>query len=259
MEIYVPYEFSICSERRGSEVYEMFHLVKKKMKSKLLHTRSLAEIYAVLVPNNSIDFNEKHYQRFQRYAALDDLYIQTLIDFSLRAHKAFSRWPALASPCHKLYELNLLTLCAREVNLGVMRYLPNGVYSDIHHHLWSQLHVLFIRRLNDSLTEKQLFDGVCNIEDVFGRKPLRAYVVDILSRMKVATEQGDIASVYKPLQTDAKVFALFFMAHLFEDVLLDYISALEEMTFHQVKSLLSNNENLAQLHYDAFFNNTVPG
>ena len=257
MEIYVPYEFSICSERRGSEVYEMFHLVKKKKKSKLLHTKSLAEIYAVLVPNNSIDFNEKHYQRFQRYAALDDLYIQTLIDFSLRAHKAFSRWPALASPCHKLYELNLLTLCARAVNMGVMRYLPNGVYSDIHHNLWSQIHEVFIRGINESLSEKHLLDGVCNIEDVLGRKPLRANVVDVLSRMIKATEQGDIVSIYKPLHTDSKVFALFFMAHIFEDVLLEFISGLDEMTFHQAKSLLRNNENLAQIHYDAFFNNTA--
>ena len=142
--------------------------------------------------------------------------------------------------------------------MGVMRYLPNGVYSDIHHHLWSQIHELFIRGLKDSLTEKQLLDGVCNIEDVLGRKPLGTYGVDILSRMIVATEQVDFASVYKPVQTDSKVFALFFIAQIFEDVLLDFISALEEMTFHQAKSLLCNNENLAQLHYDAFFSNTVP-
>ena len=258
MEIYVPHEFSICSERRGYEVYEMFHLVKKQKKSKFLHTRYLADIYARLVPNNTIDFDDKCYQRLLNYKLLDDLYVQSLIYFSLKAHKVFARWPALARPCHKLYELNLLTLCAKEVNLGVMRFLPNGVYSDIHHHLWSQLHELFIRGLNDSLGEKQLLDGVCNIEDVLGRKPLRANVVDVLSRMKVATEQGDIASVYKSPKTDSKVFALFFMAHLFEDVLLEFISALEEMTFNQAKSLLRNNENLAQMHYDAFFSNTVP-
>ena len=258
MEIYVPFEFSICNERRGSEVYELFHLLKKHKKSNLLFQQSLASIYVMLGSDYENDFNEKHYQRLQRYAALDDLYIQTLIDFSLKAHKVFSRWPALTSPCHKLYELNLLTLCAKEVNLGVMRYLPNGVYSDIHQHLWSQIHELFIRGLKDSLTEKQLLDGVCNIEDILGRKPLGAYGVDILSRMIVATEQVDFASVYKPVQTDSKVFALFFIAQIFEDVLLDLISALEEMTFHQAKSLLSNNENLAQLHYDAFFSNTVP-
>jgi hypothetical protein len=259
MEIYVPYEFSICSERRGSEVYEMFHLVKKQKKSNLLFQDCLASTYVKLSGDSENDFNEKYLQRLLGYAALDDLYIQTLIDFSLRAHKVFLRWPALTSPCHKLYELNLLTLSAKEVNLGVMRYLPNGVYSDVHHHLWSQIHELFIRGLKDSLTEKQLLDGVRNIEDVLGRKPLGVYGADILSRMIVAIEQVDCVSVYKPIQTDSKVFALFFMAHLFEDVLLDFISALEEMTFHQAKSLLSNNENLAQLHYDAFFNNTVPG
>ena len=258
MEIYVPHEFSICSERRGSEVYEMFHLVKKQKKSNLLFQDCLASTYVKLSGDSENDFNEKYLQRLLRYAALDDLYIQTLINFSLKAHKVFSRWPALTSPCHKLYELNLLTLCAKEVNLGVMRYLPNGVYSDIHHHLWSQIHELFIRGLKDSLTEKHLLDGVRNIEDVLGRKPLGAYGVDILSRMIVATEQVDFASVYKPVQTDSKVFALFFIAQIFEDVLLDFISALEEMTFHQAKSLLCNNENLAQLHYDAFFSNTVP-
>ena len=259
MQIYFPHEFSICSERRGSEVYEMFHLVKKQKKSNLLFQDCLASNYVKLSGDSENDFSEKYFQRLQRYTALDDLYIQTLIDFSLRAHKVFSRWPALTSPCHKLYELNLLTLCAKEVNLGVMRYLPNGVYSDIHHNLWSQIHEVFIRGINDSLTEKQLLDGVCNIEDVLGQKPLRANVVDILSRMIKTTEQGDIASIYKPLHRDSKVFALFFMAHLFEDVLLEFISGLDEMTFNQAKSLLRNNENLAQIHYDAFFNNTVLG
>ena len=91
MEIYVPFEFSICSERRGSEVYEMFHLVKKQKKSNLLFQNCLASTYAMLSGDSANDFNEKYFKRLQGYAALDDLYIQTLIDFSLRAHKAFSR------------------------------------------------------------------------------------------------------------------------------------------------------------------------
>ena len=257
MEIYVPYEFSICSERRGSEVYEMFHLVKRQKKSKLLHTKSLAEIYAVLVPNNSIDFNDKHYQRLLNYKYLDDLYVKFLIYFSLRAHKAFARWPALASPCHELYELNLLTLCAKEVNLGVMAYLPNGIYSDMNHPLWSQIHELFVGRLNQSLSEKQLLDRVCDIEDVFGRKLLRAKFADILPEMIEATKKLGISSVY--LNGDSEPFALTIMIIIFTKILKEFISSLEDMNFHQAKSVLRNNENLAQLHYDAFFNNTVPG
>jgi hypothetical protein len=258
MEIYVPFEFSICNERRGSEVHELFQLFKKQNRSNLLFQDSLVTFYAKFGDESENGFNEIHFQRLKHYTALDDLYIQVLIDFSLRAKSVFSRWPSRSVVDEKLYSLNLLTLIAKEVNLGVMRYLPNGVYSDIHNPLWSQLHELFVQGLNEPFSEIQLLERLVEIEDVCGGKPLRSNVVSIVTKTIGTTQNTKNTSMYDTLTTNSKMFALCFLWLMFEEILLEFTSDLEDMDFHQAKTLLRNNEYMARLHYDAFINKRVP-